>query len=119
MITNLTPEQITRGKAGMAALRANEKKATQVMRDHDGGRCCLCVLYDAAQEMGANLPDLDDEKELPPHEIKYWYGWWKRDPRIDDLDASAHNDGSGTEMKTHLEIADLFEVEFPQLKEGA
>ena len=98
------------------ALRANEKKAQDMMRTLDGGRCCLCVAYDVAQEMGAELGGLARAAVQPPASIKSWYGWERCNPILDGAAAAVHNDGGGTTIKTHAEIADLFEIEFPQLK---
>jgi len=118
MINTLTPDQITRGRAMTKALRANEKKAKGIMRDDYGNRCCLCVAYDVAQEMGAELGGLARAAGMPPLNIKRWYGWKGYNPILDGAAASDHNDGNGVTTKTHAEIADLFEIEFPQLKEG-
>ncbi len=126
MNNNLTPEQIENGREFLKDLRANQYKATGEMRSQydytdqevpDGGvaRCCLCVAYDTAQRLGADLPE--DDGEVPPPEICAFYGWEIENPCLDGVSAAVWNDGTnGREMKTHAEIADLFEEEFPQLK---
>lgn len=118
-MSNLTPEQIKRGRAFVEALRKNEKKAIGLMRGGNGGRCCLCVAYDVAQDMGANLPP--HSASLPPRRMGSWYGWGDADPLLDNgwasFKAHAWNDGeSGNPELSHKEIADLFEENFPQLK---
>jgi hypothetical protein len=126
MNNNLTPEQIENGREFLKDLRDNQYKATGEMRSHvdynsetvpDGevARCCLCVAYDTAQRLGAGLPN--DDGELPPPEICEVYGWEQENPFLAGAQAAVWNDGTnGRDMKTHAEIADLFEEEFPQLK---
>lgn len=114
MSDTLTVEQVKRGKAFVKALRENPLKAHEEMRNSDGGRCCLCVAYDVAQEMGAGLPEA--EPELPPREIAGWYGWDSSNPYISNMQASAWNDATGDDEVTHAEIADMFEEKYPQLQ---
>lgn len=118
MITTLTPEQIQRGKEFLKDLRANPVKATGTMRDPEtGGRCCMCVAYDTAQRLGADLSSLDDVYGLPPDEISSFYGWHDNNPIINGDKAAVWNDGVRVDEKSHIEIAAMFEQEFPQLKE--
>lgn len=118
----LTVEQVKRGREFMIDLRANEKKAVGVMRERDGSRCCLAVAVDTANRMGAELPL--ESSTTPPEEICEWYGWsltapYLKHPDLDDTrDATAFNDGlDDIEPHTHKEIADLFELTYPQLKD--
>ena len=124
MKRNLTEEQVVRGKAFVEALRNNKKKATGEMRNGFGGRCCLCVALDTALDMGFEPPICADQFEyLPPKQMGDFYGWEDLNPNIMGKNATNHNDGQYEEgnqiyaPKSHAEIADLFEEEFPQLKD--
>src|SRR5688572_5006055 len=122
MTTNLTPEQIERGREFLKDLRANKLKAKATMRDSSGGRCCLCVALDTAARMGAEFNKSRDGDMYPPYEIAEWYGWETRNPILgsrlfQDRRASDLNDGDRGPELSHCEIADAFELEFPQLKQ--
>lgn len=121
----MTAEQIERNRAFLADLRANPKKTIHRMRDGSGGRCCLCVAYDTAQRLGAELPEITCQ--LPPEEMADFYGW---PVELDDSDprlkhggtiayASTFNDGDGGNELTHAQIADAFEETFPELRTPA
>lgn len=124
---SMTPEQIERNRVFIRDLRANEKKTKGKMQDSDGGRCCLCVAYDTAQELGADLPEHDGN--LPPSELADFYGWSNtstvaHNPRLTfkghESLASFWNDGSygsDTVELTHAQIADAFEETFPEIKQ--
>jgi len=118
--TIMTPQQIERNREFLKDLRANEKKAKSVMRDDNGGRCCLCVAYDTAQRLGANLPD--HSLCLPPLELADFYGWPRCAPYLSTGNGvepvTFLNDGTaGAAEHTHAEIADAFEQTFPELKQ--
>lgn len=132
----MTLEQIEHGKAFMKALRENEKKATGMMRNADGGRCCLCVALDVAVERGYDPDGLSrrnfsDLNMVPPPDMGEFYGWGHvSNPRlIDDnnieADAAPFNDGReqtdeyiiAIGERTHKEIADIFENTFPEYKQ--
>lgn len=110
----MTQEQIERNRKGMAALRANEKQAIHKMRDENGGRCCLCVLQDAAIEMG--FVPIKRSVALPCETLSEFYGWNHRNPdlkwRGGLLAASGLNDAG----ISHKNIADAFEETFPEIK---
>lgn len=123
-ITNLTEDQIARGRRFVEELRKNPNKAIGVMKTKSG-RCCLCVAYETAQCDGANLSSHNGL--LPPKEMAEWYGWERVDPllKYEDEDgnmvealASDLNDGYHAPNLTHAEIATAFEDTFPQLKTG-
>ncbi len=116
MKTDLTEEQIERGREFLKDLRANEVKAVGQMRDGNA-RCCLCVAYDTAKKLGAYLAPIKDDDGHPPEAIECFYGWEDVNPWLVSGTATAHNDGDGIAIRTHAEIADLFEQEFPQLKQ--
>lgn len=103
----MTEEQIRRNLGLCEALRANKKKAIDQMRDHKGGRCCLCVAMDYANAHGENF---EAENNLrPPSQMADWYGWTTSNPTVAGHYLSRHNDGLYTEYLTHAEIADLIE----------
>lgn len=121
--TELTDEQIARGRRFLRDLRSNPVKAVGAMRRGEG-RCCLCVAYDTAQADGAELPLHTDV--FPPEQIADWYGWDRWNPSLiyeDEVRDMSHfsashlNDGEYAPILTHEEIADAFEETYPQLKE--
>ena len=118
----MTPTQIERNREFLKDLRTNPWKAKEQMRDDNGGRCCLCVALDTALRLGyrpANHEHLEDCENYPPHSMGAFFGWPSRDPCLSGTCAVRHNDGDTVQEKTHKEIADLFEREFPEIKEGA
>jgi hypothetical protein len=118
----MTPEQITRNQIFLEDLRANSLKTTGQMRDDEGGRCCLCVALDTAIKLGYKRPPRYACDILPPDDINDFYGWEGIDPLIGadrKYCASSYNDGISedgmVEMKTHKQIADLFEEAYPEV----
>ena len=140
-VTNLTDQQVARGRALCKALRTNCKKAINRMRTPDGGRCCLAVALDTAIEDGFVVPPrgentnhtADEYPYLPPFTLASWYGWDNQRSTRDYFPmlqmpgyyatwhpAGIWNDGDATYRLppfTHAQIADAFENTFPQLKD--
>lgn len=118
----LTPIQIERGREFLKDLRANPLKAKGEMRKPDGRRCCLCVALDSAISQGFECPEpgseqWQDDSGYPPNSMANFYGWPIRNPILDGHHAECWNDGvDGATELTHPQIADLFELEYPELK---
>ena len=117
----MTQEQIENNRAFVKALRENKKKAKGVLYGSDGGRCCLGVAFDVAKERGFVNPDTYSPSFCPPKTMASFYGWNCEEysnPLLGGIHATEHNDGvNKTPEKTHKEIADLFEQEYPEIKE--
>jgi len=100
-------------KKGIAALRANKKKAIGRMRRvNTGGRCCLCVLADTAEEIcklrkgslsGTFFPEINLSKVFAVKSDK------DKNILIGGTTASTLND---TKRKSHAVIADMLEKEY-------
>jgi len=108
-------------KGAAQAIRNNPRKAKYEMRDSMGGRCCLCVMMDYAEEQGADVKQSEDN-DLPAREgMEQFYGIKTMnnlteqnmfDFILQGSPASHHNDGVDIREKTHEEIADMIEKEF-------
>lgn len=121
----MTDKQKENLKLGIKALRENPAKAKGQMRDDHGGRCCLCVLSEVAEDIEgvppntftyhekygpAILPtsDLSDIFGLPNSNI----GVPEFNFNINNVPASNWNDGNDVPELSHVEIADMIEKEF-------
>lgn len=108
----------------MEALRANEKKATDIMRNAAGGRCCLCVMSDVAEDIqGLERGSLELDDALPVSSLSEFYGipssakagGFSFRLRYGEahLSVTEINDGSeAVRAATHAEIADLIEQQY-------
>lgn len=126
----MTNEQKENLRLALKALRENPKKAKGQLRDNQGGRCCLCVMGEVAEDinnvkrnsytpLGAALPlsILADVFGLRNIEYK---GSPKFNFLLEDYSASCLNDGiekidehcQGVEEKSHAEIANMIEIEY-------
>lgn len=117
------------------ALEKNPLKATKLMRESDGSRCCLCVMMDTmvsiAERDGIELILEGDSLEdygYPPRMMGDFYGLPRAmhttsinatqfDFPLGGARASVHNDGldyiSGPiSEKTHAEIAAMIRKEY-------
>jgi len=113
-------------KLGIKALRENPLKAKDQMRDSSGGRCCLCVLSEVAEDIQgvprgtftycepdgedaiAPTSDLAEIFGLRNVSISQTFNFM-----INHKMASIWNDGFGyTSELSHAEIADMIEKEF-------
>jgi len=120
MKTYTPEEQKENLRKACQALRENPKKATYRMRDHDGGRCCLCVMAEVAEDIdGATRGTYSKDGNLPSVKLYRIYGIekanahpWLYNFAIQGIYASSHNDGARTSEKTHAEIADMIEKEY-------
>jgi len=128
IIPQFTPEQQKENlKKGVEALRSNPLKATGEMSSSDGGRCCLCVLKDVAEDLcglargsllcNVSFPDgkLAEVFGLLPN-VKYINYGFDFSLYINDdytiFNASELNDGDGCDELSHKEIADLIEKQY-------
>lgn len=100
-----------RNEAFVKALKENPRKATMVMRDESGGRCCLCVARDVAKEGGCVLPE-NEPQFGPEKEVGEWFGWNSPELLINGVGIGQHNDGFCADVLTHKEIAELIEKEY-------
>lgn len=106
---------------GVKALRRNKKKAKNIMRDSEGGRCCLCVLANSAAYScglpkrafeGTGFP-LEDLSKIFGVTSIHMGGANQNDIKIGEYAASDYNDGENElPEKTHKEIADLLTKEY-------
>ena len=113
-------------KLGIKALRENPLKAKDKMRDSSGGRCCLCVLSEVAEDIqgvprgtftyrepdgGDDITPTSDLAEifgLPNESCSEQFNFM-----INHQMASTWNDGFGYAREaSHAEIADMIEKEF-------
>lgn len=126
---DLTPEQVSRLKIGIKALRLNTgKEARGKMRREDGRRCCLCVLMDSAIEQGYKTPrPINFYEVLPPQNLHEFFGMQKpmgaegvsncgMDAKVDGH-AVRLNSLNDSRMMSHSEIADIIESNYPQTLE--
>jgi len=123
-IPSFTPEQQKENlKLGIKALRANPRKARYKMEDSYGGRCCLKVLSDTAEDIcGLEMNTLVKNDMHPSPLLSEIYGlpnYIAEDEGFfdfllgkDNIAASSHNDGASTSEKTHKEIADMIEEQY-------
>jgi hypothetical protein len=113
-------------KLGIKALRENPLKAKDQMRDSSGGRCCLCVLSEVAEDIQGvprgtftyREPDGEDAI-VPTSDLAEIFGLHNEfiseqfNFLINHKMASIWNDGLGfTPELSHKEIADMIEKEF-------
>jgi hypothetical protein len=113
-------------KLGIKALRENPLKAKDQMRDSSGGRCCLCVLSEVAEDIQGvprgtftyREPDGEDAI-APTSDLAEIFGLRNESSSptfnfmINHQMASIWNDGFGfTPEASHAEIADMIEKEF-------
>lgn len=121
-----TPAQIKyRNRKWAEALEKNENKATDQMRDNDGGRCCLQVAEDVAIAMGLDVPRSKSYASSPSYKVKRFFGWEATNPALiiesrevpDGIaSASSLNDGSFTREFSHKEIAECVLNTFCRVK---
>jgi hypothetical protein len=110
----MTPEQKENLKAGIKALRDNPQKANGIMRDENGGRCCLCVLFDTAVERGYTG---ERNNFMPKDTLSLANFFGMKCDSMDEIVIDYHslqawNDGADCEEKTHVEIADMLEKKY-------
>jgi hypothetical protein len=104
-------------KLAVANLRANPLKAKEQMRDDVGGRCCLCVMSDTAEDIcGLERQSLETTPFLPSFELTNIFGIESifNDSflfKINGISASVWNDDYD---KSHTEIADMLEEGYLQ-----
>lgn len=108
-------QKIENLKKGIEALRKNRKKAVGVMKNDQGGRCCLCVLAHVAEDIcgvkhdtfvGTFMPTVDLYKVFAINTSNF------RDLIVNGRNLSEWNDGIGECKKTsHKKIADMLEKE--------
>jgi len=113
-------------KLGIKALRENPLKAKDQMRDSSGGRCCLCVLSEVAEDIQGVPRGTFTYREphgedaiVPTSDLAEIFGLHNESSSgqfnflINDKMASIWNDGFGfTPELSHKEIADMIEKEF-------
>lgn len=117
MIKIYTPEQQKNNlRLAVDALRKNERKATGDMYNETGGRCCLCVMSNLAEDIDGVPRDTYTAEGLPLARVGEVYGLPNSSRgdgalfnfSIGGHDASCLNDNG----KTHREIAGMIEKEF-------
>ena len=113
-------------KLGIKALRENPLKAKDQMRDSFGGRCCLCVLSEVAEDIQGVPRGTFTYREpygqydiTPTSDLAEIFGLHNESSSgqfnfvINNKMASMWNDGFGYEREaSHAEIADMIEKEF-------
>lgn len=113
-------------KLGIKALRENPLKAKEQMRDPFGGRCCLCVLSEVAEDIQGvprgtfTYPEPDELDAIAPtSDLAEIFGLRNESCSqqfnfmINHKMASMWNDGFGYAREaSHAEIADMIEKEF-------
>jgi hypothetical protein len=113
-------------KLGIKALRENPLKAKNQMRDSSGGRCCLCVLSEVAEDIQGVPRGTFTYREpdggnaiTPTSDLAEIFGLRNESCSeqfnfmINHQRASKWNDGFGYAREaSHVEIADMIEKEF-------
>lgn len=113
-------------KLGIKALRENPLKAKEQMRDPFGGRCCLCVLSEVAEDIQGvprgtfTYREPNEGVDLTPtSDLAEIFGLYNESSSgqfnfmINHKMASMWNDGFGfTPELSHAKIADMIEKEF-------
>jgi hypothetical protein len=120
----MNEDQKSNLRKAVEALRANENKATTSMRNAAGGRCCLCVMSEVAEDMqGLERGSLELDDALPVSSLSEFYGLpnsakaggfsFRLRHGEAHLSVTELNDGSLTKRSlTHAEIADLIEQQY-------
>lgn len=115
----MTTEQRNNLELACQDLEANEEKAIGEMRCL-GARCCLAVMADTAckiKHLSKGMMDYD--RHYPSAKLSEIFGLPNSSIlesqfnfSIGEFYASNHNDGNGTEEKTHKEIAAMIRQQY-------
>ena len=130
----MTDTQKANLKLAIQNLRANPKKAKEEMCDKSGGRCCLCVMSDTAEDiLGVERGSLRYDDFYPKNDIEEVFGIKSENKSYyspefaNSLNFIMLNDGftslychvgikgihqNDFKEYSHVEIADLIEKKF-------
>lgn len=104
-LLNPTPAQIkSRNRKWAEALLLNKRKARNMMKDCEGGRCCLDVAQEVAISCGLVVDKAERSAYLPTDSVRSFFGWGNENPPLilpngKEVGASEINDGKATFTK--------------------